>query len=475
MFFCKLSSNYIKEGFTPIDNIFLLNYLPSADAMDTKVYLYGLTMAYIGSEDNSLAKIALSLKLTEEKIMSAFKYWEQKGLITISSTLPLKITYNSVKKALPPIVKYNTKQYNTFVEEVTRLFPEKILSPNELTEFIELIRLHNMEINAMLMIIKYCIDYKMGNVSTPYILAVANDWIHKGVITEQQVNEHINNLEANSEAIKMIFKTLSIKREADLEDRQFYLKWTKEYNYSLDAILTAARALKRKGGMKKLDTYIEELKNAEAFSSQEIAEYAKNKQNIYDFAINIVKNMGGYYASMDIVIETYIIPWLNKGFTQEALLTISKFCFLKNIRNLDGMEQMVNRFLKLGLMEKSAIDNYIEKQITIDTKITQIYEKCNHFGMVSNKDRELYHTWIEWGFDDEMILFVASMSKNNPFPMQGINRNLAILHQKNIAEINDAKTELEKKNSNKDIETKTVNYTDEQLKQVLVDFETWEL
>lgn len=474
MSFCRLSNEYIKEGYTPVDNIFMLNYLPDADSVDIKVYLYGLALALCQKEENDIAKMALSLKLPEERIMSAFKNWEQKGLITISTTFPLRITYHSVKKALPPVIKYNAKQYHTFVEEVTRLFPEKILSPNELTEFIELIRLYKVDINAMLMIIKYCIDYKMGNVSTPYILAVANDWIKKGLTTEEQVNEHISNLEANSEAIRMILKSLGTKREADLEDRQYYLKWINEYNYNLDAILTAAKALKRKGGINRLDKYMEELKNASAFSAQEVAEYTKNKQNIYDLAINVVKNMGGYYASMDMVIETYIVPWLTKGFTNDALLTISKFCFLKNVRSLDGMEQMVNRFFKLGLVDMTGINNYIEKQIAIDEKITKIYEKCNHIGMVTNKDREFYHTWMEWGFDDEMILFVASMAKNNPFPMQSINRNLAILHQKNIAEINEAKEELEKKTFSKE-QTKKANYTDEQLKKVLVDFETWEL
>ena len=162
-----------------MDNVFLLNYLPSADAVDVKVYLYGLTLACLESEDNTIDKMALNLKLPEERIISAFRYWEQKGLVAISSTFPLYITYYSPKKAMPPIVKYNVKKYQTFVEEVARLFPEKVLTPNEITAFIELIRLHNMDINAMLMIIKYCIDYKSEDISTPYILAVANDWIKK--------------------------------------------------------------------------------------------------------------------------------------------------------------------------------------------------------------------------------------------------------------------------------------------------------
>ncbi len=478
MAFCTLDNQYLKEKYTPIDNVFILEYLPKADATDIKVYLYGLTLASSpDNKQNTITQMAITLKLSEERVISAFKYWEQNGLISISATLPVRITYYPVKKPLPPIIKYNKKQYSTFVEEATRLFPERILSPNELTEFIELIRVYKIENNSMIMIIKYCLDFKSGTASTPYILAVANDWIKKGLTTEEEVNEHISNLEANSTAIRMIFKSLGLRRDANLDDRQLFLKWTIEYNYCLDAILTASKALKRKGGMQRLDRYIEELKNADAFSAEEIATYTKNKQEIYDLAINIVKNIGGFYASMDIVIETYVLPWLQKGFTNDALLTIARFCFLKNVRTLDGMQQMVDRFFKLGLVNIDGINNYIDKQITIDQEITKIFEKCNHMGIVTNRDRQYYKTWIEWGFDDQLIDFVASMAKNNPFPMQNINRNLAILHQKQISQIDDAKAELQQQRPyEKKTETKKEpTYTDEQLKKVLVDFGEWEI
>lgn len=474
MSFCKLSNDYIKDGHTPIDNIFLMKYMPTADDTFTKVYLYGLTLAFLGGE-NSMEKISLALKMPSEKILAAFKYWEEKGLVTITTSFPTGIMYHSAKNALPPIVKYNVKDYKTFVEEVSRLFPEKILSPNEITEYIELIRINKMEINAMLLIIKYCIDYKMGKVTSPYILAVASDWIKKGLTTEDAVNSHINSLEANSEAIRMIFHAIGLKREADIDDRQFFLKWTLEYGYNLDALLVAAKPQKRRGGMERLNRYVEELRNADAFTALEVAEFTKNKEKIYDLAINVVKNIGGYYASMDIVIDTYIVPWLAKGFTNEALLMIAKFCFLKNVRNLDGMNQMITRFFKLGLLDETSIDSYIEMQISIDKKIMAVFEKCNHMGLVSNRDREFYRTWMEWGFDDDMILFVAKLADKNPFPMQSINRNLALLHQKSVNTINDATNVLKEDNKYDTKESKPSNYSDEQLKNVLVDFETWEL
>jgi hypothetical protein len=445
MSFCKLSNEYKKQGFTLIDNAFLLHFMPSADAVDVKVYLYGLTLAMLSDgEQNSLERLSLGLKLPEERIMSAFKYWQEKGLVSITATHPLSIVFNSPKTPQLPIIKYNAKEYSAFVEETARLFPDRVLTPNELTEFIELIRIYKIDVNALLMIMKYCIDYKEGKVSTSYILAVANDWIKKGLTDVEQVNEHICGLEANSEAVRMILKALGIKRQADLDDRQLFIKWTKEYGYQLDAILVAAKPQKRRGGMERLDRYIDELRAANAFSAEEVAAYNKNKAAVYDLAINIVKNIGGYYASMDIVIETYILPWLSKGFSYEGLLAIAKYCFLKGIKNLEGMDQLADRFFKQGLLNEESINNYIREQTETDQKITDIFEACNHSGLITNKEREFYRIWREWGFDDETILFVATLADKNPFPIQNINRNLALLYQNNIYDITSAKTLLEK-------------------------------
>jgi hypothetical protein len=56
--------------------------------------------------------------------------------------------------------------------------------------------------------------------------------------------------------------------------------------------------------------------------------------------------------------------------------------------------------------------------------------------------------------DEEVILYVASIYKNSPFPMQNINRALGTLHAKNITTLEGAVKELsapEKAKKDKDI------------------------
>lgn len=478
MSFIKLGSDYLKEGYTQVDNVFLLHYLPAADSLDVKIYLSGLCAASYASEEfSTLEKMALSLHISEDRLLKGFAYWEEKGILTLTKTQPMAISYNSVKRPLPPIIRYNAQKYKTFVEEVNRLYPDRILTPNEYNALIETIALHNMEINAMLLIIQYCKELGGDKTSIPYILAVANDWLKQGLNTEKAVSARILELENNSADIRAIFDALGLKRSADLEDRQLYLKWTTTYTYRLDAILVAARAQKKRGGMQKLDEYLDTLNKAEAYTAEEVANFTKNREKVHTLSIDLSKALGTYYGSMDSIIENYVLPWLTLGFDGDALLKLANFCLLRNIRSFDGLQQIVSKFYKKGLTSTESIQQYVETQILIDDKIREVFDKCGSLGIINNKDRDSYRTWLEWGFDEDTILLVAEQNKNTAFPLQNINRTLASLSSKGTTSF-----EAVKKHVNASTKTDKGNnesyakhqYTEEQLKNVLSDFENWE-
>lgn len=474
MAFCSLGKDYIKEGYTQIDNLFLGAYLPAADAVDCKVYLYGLMLAAEGGDGNTLERMSMALKLTEDRIIRAFGYWEEQGLLTIGKTHPLKITYHSVKAPLTPAVKINAGEYSVFVEEMARLFPEKVLSHNEIMAFIETMRQYKIEVNAMLMITKYCMDIK-GAASTPYVLAVASDWARQGITSEEDVTAHIEELERNNEDIRSILRTLGVKSEAGLEDRQLYLKWTKEYGYRMDAILAAARSLKRKGGMGRLSKTLDELKNAGALSAREVSDYLKNKEDNIGLSSDIVRMLGTYYSSYDMIIETYLSPWQAKGFDGGAIRTIAKYCFIKNIKTLDGMNGVVDRFYRLGILTTEGVERYMERQAEIDKLIKEVLEKAESQAFISARDREFYKTFVEvWGFDHQIILLAAEYSAGKPFPMANINRTLALLKDNGISAPEDAERFIK---GLKDRTTKPQadggylkqNYTKAQLDSVFID------
>lgn len=474
--FCRLTSEYIKDGVTQIENAFLLRYLPSADPIDLKVYLYGLTLASIKEQsENSLERIALALKLTEERVMAAFKEWELQGLVLVPDSMPVSVIYQSVKNPVSHKIKYNAKELSVFSEEVTRLFPDKFKSQNDYLAYFDLIQQKKIEVNALLLIIKYCITLKKS--STPYILAVADSWIRMGLLSEQQVNEHISKLEANSEEVRMVLGEIGIKRAGDIEDKQYIDKW-KADGFSLQAILAAARGVRKKSGLAALDKLIGELKTAGAVSAVEVAQYIKERDGIRELSINIVKALGGFYANIDTVAESYVNPWKAKGFTDGAMLAVAKFCFLRSYTTLDGMNQMLMRFYKLGLLDEDIIFAYIDKQAAIDEKLGEVFKKCVHTGLITNRDRDFYRVWAdEWGFSDECILAAASFSERVPYPVQKINRDLSLCYTAKAFSVAEIKKLLEKDKpaASASARNEKRSYTDEQLKRIIVNMEDLEI
>lgn len=483
MTFVSLGSDYIKAGYTAVDNVFLLSYLPYADALDVKIYLLGLAIASSGGEDNSLEKMSIALHTDAERIVEGFRYWEEKGLVGLTKTAPFRVKYLSVKNPLRPVVKVNAEKYKVFCDEVARLFPEKILSPNEYNEYFELMHSYKVEVNAMLLIMQYCKELGGSKFSAPYILAVAEDWAKQGLTTEKKVSAHIEELENNSEDIRQIFKALGIKRAAGLEDRQLYLKWTKKMKFALDAVLVAAKSLKKRGGTEKLDETMEELSRAGAFSAEEANVFLGGKERVRKLAVELSKTLGTYYGSADAIIDSYVRPWLNLGFEEEALLKLAKFCFLRNIRSFDGLAQNVERFYENGVIGAQAVDAYVARQLLIDDCIKEVFARCNRFGTIGNRDRECYRVWNEWGFSQEAILAAADHCAATAFPVQAINRALASLRARNIfapEEVKKALTEAAprrnaagKGKAGAEDDYLRHEYTEEQLAGVLVNFDDW--
>lgn len=425
----RLGGEYIREGRTEIDNLFLSRYLPDADGTDVKIYLYGLYLAAVGGGDTQ--KIALGLRLTEERVQDAFAYWEDQGLVTMTASVPPVVVYNPVTAPVTKEIRYNAREYSEFVDELRRVFGEKELPVGDIVRYIEIIRRYKIDPNAMLLIAGYCIE--RGKSSTPYVLSVAANWAKEGVSTEEAVNAKISEMERGSEDMRLLFKALGLKSEPSFEDKNTYLYWTKECGFRPDAVLQAARYCKNKGGMRRLTKFMEELRSAGAFTPEEVADYQKRKDELNALTADVVHNLGAYYPSLDAVTETYINPWLSYGFEPEALRELSKFCFRRNIKTPENMNVYVEKLYKLGLVTVSAIDSYIKRQAALDQNIREIKEAAGAEPLVSSRDREFYRTFTEtWGFDHETVLAVAKHATGKPFPMSYINKILLIFKDNGI-------------------------------------------
>jgi len=435
----KLSSDFLMETFTLVDNKFIIEYVPYAEDLQIRVYLYGLYQCANPAADSALDEITRVFNITEEDVKNIFSYWQEQGLVKIVSESPLEIRYLSLKRGNQPPKKFKAEKYSDFNLQLQALFPDRQILPNEYNEYYMFLEIYKMEQNALLMVVQYCIDFKGPSVRYPYILAVARDWANNGVKTVADVEAKLEEYDAQTELMRDVLRALNRKGGADLEEKQMLLKWTKSWGFSPDAVAAAAKRLKNKT-FKRLDAQLDEYFKKNIFTAQEMKNYEDYVSSMRELAMAVNAKIGVFYESLDNVVETYIIPWTNKGFDADSLLKIAHYCFLSGIKTLKGLNSRVNFFFKEGCITKESIDQYIALQLENDETIEKIIEATGRVRHVTSNDRECYKLWsATWGFSDDIIIFAASCCAQKPYPMPAINQLLDGWHKSGIATLEKAK------------------------------------
>ncbi|NCA66506.1 MAG: DnaD domain protein [Clostridia bacterium] len=426
MALCIFSIDYNTDGYTMVDNAFISHYLPYAGESALKVYLLGINLCQNPQgQDNTLDNMCISLDMTAEDVIRAFEHWETRGLVSIASRSPLTVRFNSPRAAFAPNRKFNKDKYSDFLENLQLLFPDRTLSSNELYQYLTLIEDNNIEPDAVLLIAKYCVDLKGVSIRYAYIISVAKNWIEEGCHNVADVEDRLKESEAASENIRAIFKALKKISKPDIEDRQYYLKWTKNWGYSDECIKLAASSVKR-GGMEKLDAVLDEYFKQSIFTVQDIKEYAKRREQMYNVSVQVNKILGLYYQSLDFIVESYIHPWLQKGYEGDGLVMIAKYCFMNSIRQLEGMNKVVNSFYEEGIITENSINEHLHGLMKNDSIISEIIAVTGSTRNVTENDRKFYLTWsITWNFSDELILEAAKIAEGRAYAFTYINKVLS--------------------------------------------------
>ena len=107
--------------------------------------------------------------------------------------------------------------------------------------------------------------------------------------------------------------------------------------------------------MEKLDKEIEFLYANKKFSESEIADYYKSKNKTNEIAFAVNRALSVYTEVIDPVSENYVPPWLNMGYDEETLIFIATYCFKKNRRSLEEMNEIIEKLYKNGLITLKSI------------------------------------------------------------------------------------------------------------------------
>lgn len=442
MAFCKYSIDMLANNSTEVDNIFINNYLPYADANYVKIYLYGLYKCQdSNSRDNTLENFANELNLSQEEIEKAFYYWQEQGLVQILNVIPFEVRYLPISDVLNNTKKYNAKKYQSFNAQAQEILSGRMITPNEYREYYDIIERLHMEKEALLMIINYCVNIKGNNVGYAYITTIAKDWTNQKITTAKQVEERLLEFESLQTGMEYLLKLMGSKRLPNIEERSLYQKWVQQ-GFDDEVLTYVAKKMKakNKASFQYMDNVLEKYYANKLFSVAEIELFEEEKSKTTQIARILTKNLGLYYENIEPVVDNYIFNWINLGFSEKMLEEISNYCFKTNVRTLEGMNKVLEKFHKLGILTEKSLAEYFNEVLAVDKQIKDILEKIGLSRNVNQFDRDKYRIWKDvWKLPDDVIDYACTISTGKEQPMQYLSSILSTFHDKNIKTVEEAK------------------------------------
>ncbi len=251
----------IDLGDTPIENIFINDYMPLADGTYVKVYLMGYKFAKDQLDFNN-ETIAKNLKLPLTDVLNAWNYWEREGIILKHETgdeynyrvefVNLKQFYvDNVYKHIRKGDQVDDKnkyvdneelistarnpEIKTMMEEIEDMLgrPLKI---NEKQKIITWLNKYKMDPYIMTQAFSYCVNNKKVK-RFSYIESVVSAWYDEGVVDIDTMVEYLEKRNDRFSTYSRISKALGFNRTLTEAEMRTIDKWIDEWEFSMEMIL----------------------------------------------------------------------------------------------------------------------------------------------------------------------------------------------------------------------------------------------
>ena len=337
------------------------------------------------------------------------------------------------------------------------------ISLNEYYQYYEFMEVYHMEPEALILVIEYCVRAKGIKVGYSYILTIAKNWAYDGYTTFEKVDEKLRELEQNSTEIGELFSTLGLKRIASIDEKEYLAKWKKEYEFSFSTIKEVCKLNKKKNlkivNFEKLDNIFKKYYEMKLTDKKSIQSHEKEKESLYKASRKICKELGLYYDNIEPVYSNYVSKWTLMGFSDDVLVSVANYCFKSSIRDLVGMDKIINKFFKLGIVSLESLNEYFNEVLKADEEIKQILEKLGIVRNVNKFDRDFYKIWTQdWQISAELLNEAINLSAGKNSPMQYLNKVLSLWHASGVKTIEDSKQHTITETSQKQTKTQQ-NFT----------------
>ena len=354
----SFSGERLLYGATPVDNLFLREFLPRASGDAVRVYLYGLYAASDPTRGLSTEEMARALDMEEAAVVSAFAYWERQGLILRTADNPPAYQYQDVRSALENAASqeayYGLQGFNNRLQAI--FGSERLLHPQEFQRAAEWVEDLGLGEEAVLLLVKSrARDHK--KVSFKTLDKAAAQWAREGVKSAEDAQRI---LERDSEAYRLAQQVIScfnLKRNPTEPETALARKWTGEWNLTAAQVLDACRETVK--GSNPSFGYVDRI--LERHHEGDVSASIREDNSLRAAVSEVLRALGARTAPTPEQVEKYQ-KYLSAGFEPEAVLETARSVAAGGRHDFAALDGALVKCVERGMLTMADIQAYRRKK-----------------------------------------------------------------------------------------------------------------
>ena len=444
---CSVDDSAALFDATPVENMFISEYMLRAPGDFVKVYLYGLMLCYHHSERMSLASMARDLDVTQEDIERAYRYWEREGLVRRTGDNPVRYTYYNLKQiTLTRAEKPSEQLYNRhFMAEVRRVLDAQTRGEHDYQTVLDWIQVYELPEEVVIMLLRSEKERsRTGRVSFKIASETAQRWAQSGVRTVEDAEQMLILTGEREKGLKRLLARLGQHRPASEDEKNMYLKWIDEWGFAPEAVLEACReTTKGTPTMAYLDGILLRQHQLGRHDASQLLSGMSKEKTARDFAREVLAGLGRTGVTPTGDDLSLIEGWRRDGNSDELiLLAVAAAHRRRDGGNMDDVGNWLETWKRQGLTTPEAVSADTARKKALNSQLREIYDAAGVEKKTNQPDRDLLCTWMgEMGMRMELLLLAAQYARSSGAPMMTMNRILSDWHRAGIATVEAARAE----------------------------------
>ena len=435
MSFCSFADGAAMFDVTPIENIFLIEYMGEAPAPALKLYLYARMVALHPELGSSIADACRALRMDEDAIVEAFAHWEHRGLVRRVSDNPPAFELLPLSGQGAASVDGQMYALRDFHIRLQGLFGENMIDDHGLRKVGDWLSVLGYDQDAALRLVEYGISTSRSRAPKPASVfkrmdRLAEAWSRRGVRTLEDVERAIADETGIADVAKAALAKLGLSRQPTVPELESVRRWMGEWGYDREAILQAC----------------DETTNARnpsfAYLEAILQKRLEGGDDAHRQLVEVLRELRPRDAQPSPDDEQRYRALLVAGFAPALIQLAAVQCHRQGQHTFDDLEWRLADWREENLNAPEEAEAYMKELAAYKRQLRAVMKKAGMDRAPSREEIKTYRAWRQ-RYPSELIDFAAECTARRGWAMPYMEAMLERWQQAGATTVEAARQERE--------------------------------